>query len=87
VLSLVLRRAGHTLLVLVGVSVIVFALIHLTPGDPVDVIFAGENVTADRSRSTGSSWAWTGRSRPSTSTSPLTRRAATSGPPSAAGSR
>jgi ABC-type dipeptide/oligopeptide/nickel transport system permease component len=48
VLSLVLRRAGHTLLVRVGVSVIVLGLIHLTPGDPVDVIFAGENVTAEQ---------------------------------------
>jgi ABC-type dipeptide/oligopeptide/nickel transport system permease component len=48
VLNLVLRRAGHTLLVLVGVSVIVFSLIHLTPGDPVDVIFAGENVSAEQ---------------------------------------
>lgn len=31
----VLRRAAQSLLVLVGVSVLVFALVHLVPGDPV----------------------------------------------------
>jgi peptide/nickel transport system permease protein len=31
----VLRRVAQSLVVLVGVSVLVFALIHLVPGDPV----------------------------------------------------
>lgn len=47
-LSYVLRRCGQTALVLVGVSLIVFSLIHLTPGDPVDALYAGENVTAEQ---------------------------------------
>jgi len=47
-LSFVLRRIGQTLVVLVLVSMIVFALLHLAPGDPVDAIFAGENVTAEQ---------------------------------------
>jgi ABC-type dipeptide/oligopeptide/nickel transport system permease component len=46
--AFLLRRLGQTVLVLVGVSVIVFALIHITPGDPVDVIFAGENITDEQ---------------------------------------
>lgn len=46
--AFLLRRVGQTLFVLVAVSVIVFALVHITPGDPVDVIFAGENVTAEQ---------------------------------------
>ncbi|WP_055486221.1 ABC transporter permease [Streptomyces sp. WMMB 322] len=45
-LSYILRRAGQTAVVLFGVSLIVFSLIHLTPGDPVDALYAGENVTA-----------------------------------------
>ncbi|GIU93195.1 MAG: peptide ABC transporter permease [Acidimicrobiia bacterium] len=32
-----LRRGGQTLLALLGVSVVVFALIHLVPGDPVRI--------------------------------------------------
>ncbi len=44
--SFLLRRAVQTVIVLFAVSVIVFALVHLTPGDPVDVIFSGQNVTA-----------------------------------------
>lgn len=43
--AFVLPRLGQTIIVLISVSVIVFALIHITPGDPVDVIFAGENIT------------------------------------------
>jgi ABC-type dipeptide/oligopeptide/nickel transport system permease component len=46
--AFLLQRLGQTVLVLVGVSVIVFALIHVTPGDPVDVIFAGENITEEQ---------------------------------------
>lgn len=44
----VLRRVGQTLIVLVGVSLIVFSLIHLTPGDPVDAMFAGESVSTQQ---------------------------------------
>ena len=33
----VLRRFGQMMLALLGVSVIVFALIHLVPGDPIRV--------------------------------------------------
>lgn len=36
-LSFVLRRLGHTAIVLVGVIIVVFTLVHLVPGDPVRV--------------------------------------------------
>ena len=36
-LAFVLRRAGHGAIVLLGVTVVVFALLHLVPGDPVRV--------------------------------------------------
>jgi ABC-type dipeptide/oligopeptide/nickel transport system permease component len=42
------QRLGQTIFVLFGVSLIVFGMIHAIPGDPVDIIFAGENVTADQ---------------------------------------
>lgn len=38
--SFVLKRLVHTLIVLLGVSVMVFFLIRYLPGDPVDVLFA-----------------------------------------------
>ncbi|HEX6967729.1 MAG TPA: ABC transporter permease [Micromonosporaceae bacterium] len=47
-LRFLLRRLGQTVLVAFGVSLIVFSLVHLTPGDPVDALFAGENVTAEQ---------------------------------------
>lgn len=47
-LAFILRRLGQTVLVLLGVSIIVFSLIHITPGDAVDVMFAGENVSAEQ---------------------------------------
>src|SRR5690606_22604682 len=47
-LGFVVRRLGQTVLVLFGVSIIVFSLIHITPGDAVDVMFAGENVSAEQ---------------------------------------
>jgi ABC-type dipeptide/oligopeptide/nickel transport system permease component len=46
VLRFLLRRLGQSVLVAFGVSVIVFSLLHLTPGDPVEALFAGENITA-----------------------------------------
>jgi ABC-type dipeptide/oligopeptide/nickel transport system permease component len=48
VLRFLLRRLGQAILVAFGVSVIVFSLVHLTPGDPVEALFAGENVTAQQ---------------------------------------
>ncbi len=47
-LRFLLRRLGQTALVVFGVSVIVFSLVHLTPGDPVDALFSGQNVTAQQ---------------------------------------
>lgn len=47
-LAFILRRLWQTVLVLFGVSIIVFSLIHITPGDAVDVMFAGENVSAEQ---------------------------------------
>lgn len=47
-LGFILRRLWQTVLVLFGVSIIVFSLIHITPGDAVDVMFAGENVSAEQ---------------------------------------
>jgi ABC-type dipeptide/oligopeptide/nickel transport system permease component len=48
VLRFLLQRVGQTVIVVFGVSVIVFSLVHLTPGDPVDALFAGENVSAQQ---------------------------------------
>ncbi|HLS01030.1 MAG TPA: ABC transporter permease [Beutenbergiaceae bacterium] len=47
-ISVLARRLGQTVLVLFGVSIIVFSLVHITPGDAVDVMFAGENVSAEQ---------------------------------------
>ena len=47
-LRFLLQRLGQTVLVVFGVSVIVFSLVHLTPGDPVDALFSGQNVTAQQ---------------------------------------
>lgn len=47
-LTFILRRLGQTVLVLIGVSIIVFSLVHLTPGDAVDTMFEGENVSAEQ---------------------------------------
>ncbi|MGH9243464.1 MAG: ABC transporter permease [Acidimicrobiales bacterium] len=41
------RRLAQTLLVLVAVAGFSFLLLHLTPGDPVDAMLAGENVSAE----------------------------------------
>lgn len=44
-LQFFLRRLGQSAIVAFGVSIIVFFLIHLIPGDPVDAVFASENVS------------------------------------------
>jgi len=44
--GLVLRRLGATVPVLLLVTAGVFALLHLTPGDPIDVMMA-ESVDAE----------------------------------------
>lgn len=46
-LQFFLRRLGQSVVVAFGVSVIVFLLIHLIPGDPVDAIFSSENVSEE----------------------------------------
>jgi ABC-type dipeptide/oligopeptide/nickel transport system permease component len=46
VLAYVLRRLGHTVLVVAGVVVITFAMLHLIPGDPAQVV-AGEFASAE----------------------------------------
>ncbi len=47
-LRFLLRRLGQAVLVAFAVSVIVFSLVHLTPGDPVEALFAGENISAEQ---------------------------------------
>ncbi len=42
--SFLLRRLGSGLLTIFGVSVLVFAFLHIVPGDPIDHL-AGDNVT------------------------------------------
>lgn len=36
-MAFLLRRAGHALVVLFGVTVVVFAIVHLVPGDPIRI--------------------------------------------------
>ncbi|HEU0030779.1 MAG TPA: ABC transporter permease [Kofleriaceae bacterium] len=47
--SFLLRRLGSGALAIVGVSILVFAFLHLVPGDPVDHLAGGE-ATADQRR-------------------------------------
>ncbi|HFE48966.1 MAG TPA: glutathione ABC transporter permease GsiC, partial [Chromatiaceae bacterium] len=42
------RRVGHLLLVMFGASCLVFLLIHLIPGDPVEVMLGEHARMADR---------------------------------------
>ncbi len=45
--SFLLRRLGSGALAILGVSILVFAFLHLVPGDPVDHLLGGE-ATADQ---------------------------------------
>ena len=47
-LRLILNRLGQTVVVVIIVSVIVFSLIRLTPGDPVDIFIGEQNITAEQ---------------------------------------
>ncbi|MEZ4364734.1 MAG: ABC transporter permease [Kofleriaceae bacterium] len=49
IVPFLLRRLGAGLLAMLGVSVLVFLLLHLVPGDPVDHLAGGE-ATADQRR-------------------------------------
>ena len=46
----VLQRLLHTLIVLIGVSLMTFLLIHLTPGDPVLVMLGTDATPAELDR-------------------------------------
>lgn len=46
--SFLLRRLGSGALAIVGVSILVFAFLHLVPGDPVDHLAGGEATPAQR---------------------------------------
>jgi len=48
--SFLLRRLGSGLLAIVGVSILVFAFLHLVPGDPVDHLAGGEATPAQRAK-------------------------------------
>src|SRR5438270_10262044 len=46
----ILQRLLHTLIVLLGVALLTFALIHLTPGDPVLVMLGTDATPAELER-------------------------------------
>lgn len=46
--SFLLRRLGSGALAILGVSILVFAFLHLVPGDPVDHLLGGEATPAQR---------------------------------------
>jgi ABC-type dipeptide/oligopeptide/nickel transport system permease component len=46
--SFMIRRLGSGLFAILGVSVLVFLLLHLTPGDPVDQLAGGEATPEQR---------------------------------------
>ena len=47
--SFLLRRLGSGALAILGVSILVFAFLHLVPGDPIDHLAGGE-ATEDQRR-------------------------------------
>lgn len=48
--SFLLRRLGSGVLAILGVSILVFAFLHLVPGDPVDHLAGGEATPEQRKR-------------------------------------
>jgi peptide/nickel transport system permease protein len=48
--SFLLRRLGSGLLAILGVSVLVFAFLHLVPGDPVDQLAGGDATPEQRAK-------------------------------------
>ena len=48
--SFLLRRLGSGLLAILGVSILVFAFLHLVPGDPVDHLAGGEATAEQRKK-------------------------------------
>ena len=46
--SFVLRRLGSGALAILGVSILVFAFLHLVPGDPVDQLAGGDTATPEQ---------------------------------------
>ena len=51
-----IRRLALTIPVLVGVATLVFSLIHLVPGDPVDVMLGEYAVAFDTPTSLWANW-------------------------------
>ncbi len=49
-LLFVLRRLGSGIVTILGVSLLVFAFLHLVPGDPVDHLAGGEATPAQRAK-------------------------------------
>jgi peptide/nickel transport system permease protein len=48
--SFLLRRFGSGMLAILGVSILVFAFLHLVPGDPVDQLAGGDATAEQRQR-------------------------------------
>jgi ABC-type dipeptide/oligopeptide/nickel transport system permease component len=48
--SFLLRRLGSGALAILGVSILVFAFLHMVPGDPVDHLAGGEATPAQRAK-------------------------------------
>jgi len=48
--SFLLRRLGSGIVAIVGVSVLVFAFLHLVPGDPIDHLAGGEATPEQRAK-------------------------------------
>jgi len=48
--SFLLRRLGSGALAILGVSILVFAFLHMVPGDPVDHLACGEATPAQRAK-------------------------------------
>ena len=69
-LGKLLERVLHLVPVLLGVSVIVFLMMAVTPGDPVEIMLGDQQATPGAA--TGAcarTWAWTCRCRSDSATS------------------